>query len=265
MAEAGFTDLLIVVAAAFAAPFALGFFPGFQLPAVVLEIVAGIVIGPAGLGWVEVNETISVLATLGLVFLLFLAGLEVEFDRLRGRLLRVASLGWLVSLAIAVAVGFGLGAGGLADTPLLVAVILSATSLGVIIPVLKDAGEIESDFGQLVVAAGSIADFGAIILLSLLFAGEGGAGSTAILITGLLLMAVVVFLVVRGAEHSMRIRADLVRLQDTTAQIRMRGRDRAPGGLRRRGRAAGPRGDPGCVRRRGGAHAGGSRRGHDPS
>ena len=143
-------------------------------------------IGPAGLGWVEIDETISVLATIGLVFLLFLAGLEVEFDKLRGRLLRVAGGGWLLSFGIAVVAGLALKAGGLAETPLLVAVILSATSLGVIIPVLKDAGEIASRFGQLVVAAGSIADFGAIILLSVLFAGEGGTGATLVLIGGLL-------------------------------------------------------------------------------
>ena len=149
--------------------------------------------------------------------------MEVEFDHLRGSVLRVAGLGWLVSVGLAVVVGLALSAGGFVETPLLVAVILSATSLGVIIPVLKDAGEIESQFGQLVVAAGSIADFGAIILLSVLFAGEGGAGATLVLIGSLLVLAFVVFVVVRGAERSMRIHEDLLRLQDTTAQIRIRG------------------------------------------
>jgi Kef-type K+ transport system membrane component KefB len=88
--------------------------------------------------------------------------------------------------------------------------------------VLKDAGEISSTFGQLIIAAASIADFGAIILLSIFFSGEGGTGSTALLLGALFLLAVVVFVVVRGAEHSARIRADLLRLQDTTAQIRVR-------------------------------------------
>lgn len=119
--------------------------------------------------------------------------------------------------------GFALSGAGVVDTPVLVAVILCATSLGVIIPVLKDAGEIASPFGQLVVAAGSIADFGAIILLSLFFSGEGGVGSTLILIGGLVLLAVVVYGAVRGAERSRAVMADLVRLQDTTAQIRVRG------------------------------------------
>jgi Kef-type K+ transport system membrane component KefB len=157
------------------------------------------------------------------VFLLFLAGLEIDFSRLRGRVLRVAGGAWALSFGLAVVAGLALKAGGFADTPLLVAVILCATSLGVIIPVLKDAGEIESEFGQLVVAAGSIADFGAIILLSVLFTGEGSTGSTLILIGSLLTLGVVVFGVVRGAEHSMRISSELARLQDTTAQIRVRG------------------------------------------
>jgi Kef-type K+ transport system membrane component KefB len=218
-----FSGLLLVVAAAFAAPFVLGFFPRVRLPAVVLEIVAGIVIGPAVLGWVQIDATIEVLATIGLVFLLFLAGLEIEFDHLRGPVLRLAGLGWLLSVALAVLAGLALHAAGFAKTPLLVAVILSATSLGVIIPVLKDAGEIASAFGQLVVAAGSIADFGAIILLSVLFAGQGGTGATLVLIGSLFVLAAVVFAAVRGAERSMRIRDDLLRLQDTTAQIRIRG------------------------------------------
>jgi Kef-type K+ transport system membrane component KefB len=80
MDQPAFSGLLLVVSVAFAAPFLLGFFPSVRLPAVVLEIVAGIVIGPAVLGWVEIDETISVLSTIGLVFLLFLAGLEVEFE-----------------------------------------------------------------------------------------------------------------------------------------------------------------------------------------
>jgi Kef-type K+ transport system membrane component KefB len=87
MEEPGFSGLLIVVAVAFAAPFLLGLTPRLRLPSVVFEIVAGIIIGPSVLGWVEVDETISVLALMGLAILLFLAGLEIDFGRLRGRLL----------------------------------------------------------------------------------------------------------------------------------------------------------------------------------
>jgi len=221
--QPSFDNLLIVVAVAFVAPFVLGLFPAVRLPSVVLEIVAGIVVGPSVLGWVELDDTVAVMSTIGLAFLLFLAGLEIEFSELRGRLLRVSLASFALSFAIAVAAGFGLKAAGVVQTPLLVAIILSATSLGVIIPVLKDAGEISSTFGQLVVAAGSIADFGAIILLSAFFSGEGGTGSTLLLIGSLFAIAAAVFFVVRGAERSTAVMGNLRRLQDTTAQIRVRG------------------------------------------
>jgi Kef-type K+ transport system membrane component KefB len=211
--------LLIVVAVAFAAPFLLGLAPRLRIPAVVLEIVAGILVGPSVLGWVQVDATIEVLATIGLGFLLFLGGLEVDFRRLRGPVLRLTAAGYAVSFALAVVVSIVLGV----QTPLLVAIALSATSLGVLIPVLKDSGHINSPLGRFVIAGGSIADFAAIILLSLFFAGEGGPGATLVLIAALLGLALAVFGVVRGAQRSMRIRADLVRLQDTTAQIRVRG------------------------------------------
>ncbi len=215
--------LLVVVAVAFAAPFLLGLAPGLRIPAVVLEIVAGILVGPSVLGWVEIDGTLEVMSTLGLAFLLFLGGLEVDFEQLRGRVLRVTLGGYALSIAIAVGVSFAFAAGGLVETPLLVAIALGSTSLGVLIPVLKDTRRIETPLGRVVLAGGSIADFAAIILLSLLFTGEGGAGATLVLIGSLLGLAAVVLAVVRGAQRSMRIRADLVRLQDTTAQIRVRG------------------------------------------
>src|ERR671928_406765 len=217
-----FDNLLIIVAVGFAAPLVLGLFPRLQLPSVVLEIVAGIVIGPSVLGIAKVDQTVEVVALLGLGFVLFLAGLEIEFEKLRGPVLRLTGLAFALSFGIALIVSLGLKAAGLVETPLLVAIILCATSLGVLVPVLKDAGEISSTFGQLIIAAASIADFGAIILLTVFFSGEGGTGSTLLLLGSLFALAVVVFAVVRGAERSMRIRADLLRLQDTTAQIRVR-------------------------------------------
>src|SRR6201989_3302505 len=218
-----FSGLLIVTVVAFGAPFVLALFPRVRLPSVVLEIVAGIVVGPSVLGWVHVDQTIAVVSTLGLAFLLFLAGLEVDFARLRGRVLRLTAAGYAVSFALALLVAGGLRVVGLVHAPLLVAIALAATSLGVLIPVLKDAGESGTALGQLVIAAGSIADFGAIILLSIFFTGQGGTGATLLLIGSLLALAGVVFVAVRGAERSMRIPADLLRLQDTTAQIRVRG------------------------------------------
>ncbi len=222
MEEPGFANLLVVVAVGFLAPFLLGLVPKLRLPSVVFEIVAGIVIGPSVFGLVEVDVTIEVLGLIGLAVLLFLAGLEIDFGQLRGRLLRLAAAGWALSFALAVAVGVGLELAGLVDTPLLVAIILSATSLGVIIPVLADVGELETKFGQLVLAGASIADFGAVILLSLFYSGESGPGSTAVLLALFAGLLLVTFVAIRAAERSRRVEEDLLRLQDSSAQIRVR-------------------------------------------
>jgi Kef-type K+ transport system membrane component KefB len=217
-----FSNLLIVVAVAFAAPLLLGLFPRLLLPSVVLEIVAGIVVGPSVLGWVEVDQAVEVVAVLGLAFVLFLAGLEIEFSKLRGRVLKLTLLGFAISIAVGLVVSLGLQAAGLVDTPLLIAIILCSTSLGVLVPVLKDSGQLSTTFGQLIIAAASIADFGAIILLSIFFSGEGSTGATLLLLGGLFGLAVAVYVAVRSAERSRRLREDLLRLQDTTAQIRVR-------------------------------------------
>jgi Kef-type K+ transport system membrane component KefB len=130
MAEISLTGVLAVAAIAFTVPLVLGLAPSLRLPSVVLEIVAGIVIGPAVLGFVEVDVPLQVLALLGLAFLLFLAGLEIDLDRLRGARLRSAAAGFVISLAVALGIGLGLYASGLVQAPLLVAIILSSTSLG---------------------------------------------------------------------------------------------------------------------------------------
>jgi Kef-type K+ transport system membrane component KefB len=219
-----FTGLLIVAAVAFAVPFALGLFPRLRLPGVALEIVAGIVIGPSVLGWVTVDEPIQIFSLVGLAFLLLIAGLEVDFDRLRGRTLKLAIVGFGLSFGIALLAGFLLKEGGLVKSPLLIGIALSATALGIVIPILKDAGEIDSMFGQLVVAGASVAEVGTIVLLSLFFSGESsGIGSKLVLLLAFGGLVAAVGFFILGAEHSMRLTGTLARLQDTTAQIRVRG------------------------------------------
>src|SRR6266581_428029 len=198
MPNVSFSGLLIVAAVAFAAPLLLALTPARSLPVIVLEIVAGIVIGPSVLGWVKIDLPISILSVLGLAFLL--------------------------SLGLALLVGYGLYAAGQVISPLLIAIILVATGLGIVIPVLKDAGESSTDFGQLVIAGAMFAEFGSIILLSLFFSREAtSTGTKVVLLAGFTLLAVAFAFVVLRLERSMRIGAVLLRLQDTTAQIRVRG------------------------------------------
>jgi Kef-type K+ transport system membrane component KefB len=218
-----FSSVAVIAAVALVAPLAVGA-SGLRLPAIVLEILLGIAIGPQGLGWATVDEPVTVLSTIGLAFLLLLAGLEIDFDRLRGRLLRLTLLGYAVSFAIAIVVGFGVKAGNLVRSPLLIAIILSATGLGIILPILKDAGETATRFGQVVVAGASIAEVGPIVLLSLFFSGESGTlGTKLALLIAFFAFVAAVGVVILGLQRSMRISRTLVKLQDTTAEIRVRG------------------------------------------
>lgn len=219
-----FTGLVIVCLVAFAAPVLLGLVPRLRLPAVVLEILAGIAVGPAGLGWVAIDQPIRVLSIIGLAFLLFLAGLELDIRLLRGPRLKAALAAFALSGLLAFATAAGLQAAGLVQAPLLVAVMLSATALGIVAPVLKDAGEGASEFGQLVIAAASIAEFGAVLALSLLFSRETDNRSAQLLLVGgFVVLTTIAVAAMTVAERSGRLGAVLLRLQDSTAQIRIRG------------------------------------------
>lgn len=223
MPEIDLLNLLGVLAIAFVAPLALGFVPRLKMPAVVLEILLGVVLGPSALGWLEPDLAVRTVALLGLAMLLFLAGLEVDVRNLRGGLLPVVAAGYAVSLALGVGAGVGLEAAGWLEDPLLVAVALSATSLGLVVAVLKDAGLLETNLARTVVAAASFADFAAVLLLSVLFSAEGGSGSGRIALFLLFTAAVVaIALAVAATGRTMRVSEVVIRLQDTTAEIRVR-------------------------------------------
>ncbi len=218
-----FGDLLIVSLIAVIAPLVANSIPGIKVPGVVLEIVAGIVVGPSVLGWVEVDEPIAVLGLVGLAFLLFLAGLEIDLASLRGHLLRLALTGFGLTLAIGFVAGAAFDAAGWVNGPFFLAIALTATSLGLVVPVLKDAGVADEPVGQLIIAGATIADFGAVILLSLFFSeAEGGTASKLIAVGSFVTVMAVLALVLVRAGRSMRIDAVLFRLQDTTAEIRVR-------------------------------------------
>jgi Kef-type K+ transport system membrane component KefB len=220
--DISFTSVAVVAAVALVAPLALGV-TGLRLPSIVVEILLGILVGPQVLGWAEQDEPVEVLSVVGLAFLLLLAGLEVDYDRLRGRLLRLTSLGYALSLGIALVVGLALKAGDLVRSPLLIAIMLSATGLGIILPILKDAGETSTPFGRVVIAGASIAEVVPIVLLSLFFSGKGGLGAGAVLLVTFAVFVVAVAAAIFAAEHSMRLSLTFMKLQDTTAEIRVRG------------------------------------------
>ena len=223
--DIAFDDVLLVMAAAVAVPLLLGLVPRLPIPSSVVEILAGILIGPALLDWVSDDTVVDVFAKLGVALLLFLAGLEIDFAKLRGRPLQLGLLSFAASLALGLLLALPLGALDIVVDPLLVAIILSATSLGIVCPVLKDAGILDTRAGTFLVAACSVAEFGSIVVLSMFFSPSGSADPvTTILKLGVLalLVAAIAFLASRRGRWRERIDEVVFRLQDTSAQLRVR-------------------------------------------
>ena len=146
-------SVLIIAALSVLVPVVLGLLPRLPVPGAVLEVLAGIVVGPSVLGWARVDPPVEVLSDLGLGMLLFLAGLEIDLDRLRGPLARLAGLAFAASAGLGLLCAFFFWLAGEAAEPFLLAIILMSTSAGLLLPLLKDAGEGATEFGQLVMTA----------------------------------------------------------------------------------------------------------------
>jgi Kef-type K+ transport system membrane component KefB len=174
-----------VAAAAVAAPLVFDLLPLPKVPPMVTEIIAGILIGPHVLKIAELDDPVVVLSQIGLVFLFFLAGLEIAFDAQGERHLRLVALAFAASLGLAVLVAHVFEAIGLVEAPLLISIVLAATAFGIVAAVLSDARVTSSRFGQLVIAAASVADFGTVILLSLFFSSNGSGTEATLLLLGM--------------------------------------------------------------------------------
>jgi Kef-type K+ transport system membrane component KefB len=224
MPDTGFENLFIVALVALLAPLAVTLVPALRLPSVVVEILAGIILGPDVLGVVHADVPVQVLAVIGLAFLLFSVGLELDVRTLRGTALRLSVVGYAISLVLGAGVGLLAAEAGWVSSPLLIALALSATSLGLVVPVLKDSGNIESTAARLTIAAATFADVAAILLLTLLFSEKAtGVGARVVLLLTFVGVVAVVgagLLVTERWESLTRV---VQQLQDTTAEIRVRG------------------------------------------
>ncbi|HEY1345848.1 MAG TPA: cation:proton antiporter [Streptosporangiaceae bacterium] len=223
MLNLSFNSVLIIAAVAVLVPLVLGLVPRLPVPEAVLEVIAGIVVGPAVLGWVRVDAPVQVLSDLGLGMLLFLAGLEIDIERLRGPLARLAVSAFAVSVVLALGCAYAFRLAGEAVHPLLLAIILMSTSAGLLLPLLKDAGEESTGFGQLVMTAAALAEIVPIMLLSLFFSATSatpGAQAVSLAIFAVLLVLSGTALNwVRRLEPAGRL---LNRLSDSSAQLRVR-------------------------------------------
>ena len=140
---------------------------GFKIPVVVLEVLLGIALGPHGLGVLHFEGLVAAMFAFGMAATLFMAGMELDWERIRGRPLVLAAGGWVVSLLLALAVVGVLHIVPYVDAPIMVALTLATTSLGVLLPVFRDSGHLDTSFGRLLLAAGTIGEVGPIVVMSL--------------------------------------------------------------------------------------------------
>ena len=189
-----------------------------RIPLVVFEIVLGLLIGPSILGWVQPTEFTEKLSDFGLAMLFFLAGNEIDFQRIRGRALNRSIVGWLLSLVAGVAVGLLI-----APTPaagVFVGIALTSTALGTLMPVLRDAGELRTPFGTSIIAIGAVGEFGPLIAISLFLSGTSPGVATVVLAAFVLITAGAIYLASRGTHH--RLHALINATLHTSGQFAVR-------------------------------------------
>ena len=139
-----------------------------KIPVVVLEVLLGILFGPHALGFVEFDGFIAMMFPYAMATTLFMAGMELDFQKIRGRPLGLALGGWAVSLLVGVAAVGLLHVIPKVDAPFMVVLVLCTTGLGVLIAVFRDGGQLETPFGRLCLAAGTIGEIGPVVAMSLL-------------------------------------------------------------------------------------------------
>jgi Kef-type K+ transport system membrane component KefB/Trk K+ transport system NAD-binding subunit len=231
--EQSFIPLLLVVFLAFLVPVLISRFR--RIPVVVGEILAGIIVGPSALGLVNGHEpALELLAEIGFAFLMFLSGLEIDFSILFAASktnqkngpnpLLLAALSFVLTLVLSLGIGFGLTSAGFVRDPWMMTLILSTTSLGIVVPVLKENRMSSSRFGQTILLAALLADFLTMFLITVYVAVRSTGLSLEILLIALLFVPVVLFyqLGVRWLRIP-AVRRIFEELSDATAQIKVRG------------------------------------------
>jgi Kef-type K+ transport system membrane component KefB len=191
--------LVMVMAAAVAAIIVLALSPRIAIPVVVLELILGIVIGPQGLDIASIDPTTSLLGDLGLGMLFFFAGYEIDFDRIKGRPLELAVIGWAISLALAYGIGGALAAAGIILSFLYTGSAMATTAIGTLIPILSDAGEMRTTFGTYLLGAGAIGEFGPILLVTLILSTGHPLHEAVVLVLFIVLAVITGVLAVRSA------------------------------------------------------------------
>lgn len=216
------TSLLWITVAAVLAPLIAGVLPRRLVPEVVLLLVAGVVIGPYVLEIASVDSEIEMLRELGLGLLFLLAGYEIDPKELTGRGGRRALVTWIVCFGLAVGAVAVLAALGVVHAGVAVAIALTSTALGTLLPILADRGLVATGLGRSVLNHGAVGELLPVIAMAVLLGTRGAVGS--LIVLGLFaVVAAVVALLPRwfmreGSQFLQFVRST----SDTTAQTPVR-------------------------------------------
>ena len=214
------TSVIVMVGtAAVAGLLVMAISPKLVLPVVVVELLLGIAIGPQALDIAQVDPTTDFLGDLGLGMLFFFAGYEIDFERIRGRPLKLGAVAWLFSLVLAYGLGGVLAAGGVVLSYLYTGSAMATTAIGTLIPILKDAGELKTRFGTFLLAGGAMGEFGPILLITLILSGANPLHEALILIAFVVVAVITALLAVRSAWKGWPL---LERTLETSSQLAVR-------------------------------------------
>ena len=190
------------------------------VPEVVIQILLGVLIGPSVLALTRTNSVVTALSDLGLTYLMFLAGLELDVTRMREGHMARATTAWLGSLVLALTVGAVLESTGLVLDTVVVGLCLTTTALTTLLPILHDSGVLKSSFGPTVLSVGAIGEFGPILAVALLLTSHDAGITVLLLVVFAVVAAAAALLAVR--VHPPRLVAMLGRHLHSSSQLPVR-------------------------------------------
>lgn len=213
------SSLIVIVAIAAAVPILVGILR-IKVAQVVLLLVGGIIFGPSMLGWISIDDPISLLSELGLGLLFFLAGMELEGRSMRGRSGRLAAAGWITSILLALGLSALLAMSGVIRDFAGFAIALTSTALGTLLPILRDNGSLNGRFGTYFMGAGAWGELGPIIAIAVFLSTRS---SWAALITLVVFFAIAVIIgALSQVLNTERIRTVVLGGYSTSAQTGVR-------------------------------------------
>jgi Kef-type K+ transport system membrane component KefB len=162
----GLAQLFVVATVSALAPVVSALIPKIRVPQVVLLILGGIAIGPVGLG-IEGSPELTLIANVGLGFVFLLAGFEIEPEILFARSGRLSLTTWGISAIVAGLTVGGLAAVGYVHAFVPVALALTTTALGTVLPILREHGMLGGSVGRHFLAVGAIGELFPILAIAI--------------------------------------------------------------------------------------------------